>query len=68
MSKIKRYIDVDEGLAYIDSNFPNDPLLRAIGRNLLQQLPATYIYNGVALPWPPPRPEEREKPPHMIGL
>lgn len=45
-------INVKEGKEYISANYPNDPLLKHIGINLLDQLPKVDI--------PEPAPEDNK--------
>lgn len=39
MAKNNQLVDVSEAKTFIEANWPNDPLLRHIALNLLDQLP-----------------------------
>ena len=40
MSQVHKLVDVAEAKTFIEANWPNDPLLKAIALNLLDKLPA----------------------------
>ena len=43
MEKKRKLVDLDDAKVFIESNWPNDPLLRQIAINLLNQLPRVEL-------------------------
>lgn len=43
MEKKRTLVDIEEARNFIEANWPNDPLLRQIAFNLLNQLPRVEL-------------------------
>lgn len=43
MDKKRKLVDLEEAKVFIEANWPNDPLLRQIAINLLNQLPRVEL-------------------------